>query len=75
MFSGQIASYSVYDVASSYFISASFVLAFHSEKMNYAYLVQWISPFNEFFRVTLEGVGLDLSSKVALLSLSAEVSR
>jgi DHA2 family multidrug resistance protein len=65
----------VRSVASSYFISLSFVLAFHTAKMNYADLVQWISPFNEFFRSSVAVGGWSLDSRVALLGLSAEVSR
>ena len=65
----------VRSVGSSYFISFSFVLAFHMQKMNYADLVQWISPFHEFFRYPLASSSWDLDSQVALIGLSAEVNR
>ena len=65
----------VRSVGSSYFISGSFVLAFHTEKMNYATLSQWITPFNDFFRYPLNGDAWDLASSTELLMLSGEVSR
>jgi DHA2 family multidrug resistance protein len=65
----------VRSVASSYFISGSFVLAFHSEKMNYASLVQWITPFHEFFRFPMAAKHWDLGSQMDLLALSDEVTR
>jgi DHA2 family multidrug resistance protein len=65
----------VRSVGSSYFISLSFVLAFHMQKMNYANLVQWISPFHEFFRYPLAASSWNLDSQVGLLKLSAEVNR
>jgi DHA2 family multidrug resistance protein len=65
----------VRSVASSYFISFSFVLAFHTQKMNYANLVQWITPFNDFFRYPLASGSWDLHSQVELSKLSAEISR
>lgn len=65
----------VRSVGSSYFISFSFVLAFHTGKMNYADLVQWISPFNEFFRFPLANGGWDLGSQAELAKLSEEVAR
>ncbi|MEZ5815510.1 MAG: DHA2 family efflux MFS transporter permease subunit [Hyphomicrobiaceae bacterium] len=37
----------VRSVASSYYISASIAVVFHTQKMSYAELVQWINPFNE----------------------------
>jgi len=65
----------VRSLGSSYFISFSFVLAFHTEKMTYAELVRWISPFNEMLRYPLAGGGLDLGDQTELLRLSAEISR
>ena len=68
----------VRSVGSSYFISGSFVLAFHTEKMNYANLVQWISPFSETLRnqVSAAGGGMwTADSQVALMALSSEVTR
>lgn len=36
----------VRSIASSYFISASIVVVFHTQKMSYSDLVQWINPFS-----------------------------
>ncbi|MCP5150720.1 MAG: DHA2 family efflux MFS transporter permease subunit [Ectothiorhodospiraceae bacterium] len=63
----------VRSVASSYFISFSFVLAFHTSKMSYSNLVQWISPYNAFF--AHHAGGWDLGSEADLLRLSGEVTR
>ena len=65
----------VRSVGSSYFISFSFVVAFHTDKMNYSNLVQWISPFNEFFHNSFAGSSWDLHSKLDLNSLANEVAR
>ena len=65
----------VRSVGSSYFISFSFVLIFHTSKMNYSDLVAWISPYHEFFRYPLGMGSYDLGSQVALFNLSNEVSR
>jgi DHA2 family multidrug resistance protein len=65
----------VRSVGSSYFISMSFVLAFHTEKMNYSNLIQWITPFNEFFRYPLANDAWDLGSQTELARLSEEVAR
>ena len=46
----------VRSVSSSYFISASIVVVFHSQKVSYAELVQWINPFNP--RLTLQALSL-----------------
>ena len=62
-------------VGSSYFISLSFVLAFHTEKMNYSNLIQWITPFNEFFRSPLAQHTWDLADRAELAMLSEEVAR
>jgi DHA2 family multidrug resistance protein len=65
----------VRSVGSSYFISFSFALAFYTQNMNYSDLVQWISPFNEFFRYPLTSGAWDLRSPTELAMLSDEVSR
>jgi len=65
----------VRSVGSSYFISLSFVLAFHTEKMSYSNLVQWITPFHEYFRLLPGSAAHDLESRVELLQLSEEVAR
>ena len=65
----------VRSVGSSYFISMSFVLAFHTEKMNYSNMIQWITPFNEFFRYPLANNAWDLTNQAELAKLSEEVAR
>ena len=44
----------VRSVGSSYFISASVVVVFHTHKVSYSELVQWINPFNN--RLSLPSV-------------------
>ena len=65
----------VRSVGSSYFISASFVLAFHTSKMSYSNLVQWVTPFNEFFRSPFATGVWDLGNRAELQQLSEEVAR
>ena len=65
----------VRSVASSYYISASIVVVFHTQKMSYAELVQWINPFND--RLRLETVMGRWSTETAggLAGIAGEVSR
>jgi len=62
-------------IGSSYYISASFVVVFHTQKMNYSDLVQWINPFND--RLTLEGVmgGWSTESVTGLAGIAGEVTQ
>ena len=65
----------VRSVASSFYISASFVVVFHTQKMNYNELVQWINPFNE--RLNLGSVmgGFNTESAAGLVGIAGEVTR
>jgi MFS transporter, DHA2 family, multidrug resistance protein len=62
-------------IASSYYISASFVVVFHTQKMNYSDLVQWINPFND--RLSFGGVmgGWNTESATGLAGIVGEVTR
>jgi len=62
-------------IASSYYISASFVVVFHTQKMNYSDLVQWINPFND--RLSFGGVmgGWNAESATGLAGIVGEVTR
>jgi DHA2 family multidrug resistance protein len=65
----------VRSIASSYFISASFVVVFHSQKVNYSDLIRYINPFND--RLTLQGMtGLwGTESASGLAGIAGEVTR
>lgn len=65
----------VRSIGSSYYISASIVVVFHTQKMSYAELVQWINPFNE--RLRLESVmgGWNVDSTAGLAGIAGEVTR
>jgi DHA2 family multidrug resistance protein len=57
-------------VGSSFYISISFIVIFHTQKINYAELVQWINPF-------VDQVKLDfmLESQAGLVAAAGEVAR
>ena len=65
----------VRSVASSYFISASVVVVFHTQKVRYSELVQWINPFNN--RLSLQSVmgGWSTESTTGLARIAGEVTR
>ncbi len=65
----------VRSVASSYFISASIVVVFHSQKVSYSELVQWVNPFNT--RLAFETVmgNWNVQSSAGLASVANEVTR
>ena len=65
----------VRSVASSYFISASLVVVFHTQKMNYADLVQWINPFRVLPAPGGGSGTLDAESARGLAGIAGEVSR
>ena len=67
----------VRSVGSSYYISASVIVVFHTQKMTYAELVAWVNPFNEGFR---QQPGANVSSwstdsASGLAGLAGEVMR
>jgi len=65
----------VRSIASSYFISASFVVVFRSQKVNYSDLIRWINPFNE--GLSLQGItGIwSTESVTGLAGIAGEVTR
>ena len=62
-------------IGSSYYISASFVAVFHTQKMNYSDLIQWINPFSD--PLTLSGVmgGWSADSATGLAGIADEITR
>lgn len=62
-------------MASSFFISASIVVVFHTQKMSYSELVQWINPFNT--RLSFESVtgGWNIEGAGGLASVAGEAAR
>jgi len=65
----------VRSVASSFYISASIAVVFHTQKMSYSELVQWINPFNNHLRFDNVGGGWTTQSTGGLASIAGEVSR
>jgi len=65
----------VRSVASSYYISASIVVVFHTQKMSYSELVQWINPFNQ--RLSYDSVmgGWSADDPAGLAGIAGEVAR
>jgi len=65
----------VRSIASSYYISASFIVVFHSQKVNYSDLIRWINPFND--RLSVQGqAGLwSTESTTGLAGIAGEVTR
>ena len=51
------------------------MVVFHTQKMNYSDLVQWINPFND--RLSLSGVmgGWNTESTTGLAGIASEVTR
>ena len=64
----------VRSVGSSFYISASFVVIFHTQKMSYSELVQWINPYGE--RLSLGGVvaGFNMESTAGMMGIVGEVA-
>ena len=62
-------------MASSFFISVSVVVVFHTQKMNYSDLVQWINPFHP--RLSFEAVtgGWNIEDARGLATIAGEVAR
>jgi len=60
-------------VASSYYISASVVVIFHTQKINYSDLVQWINPFST--RLHTAAGGWSTESTQGLAQIAGEVMR
>lgn len=65
----------VRSVASSYYISASIVVVFHTQKINYSELVQWINPFNARLRFENVTGGFSTDNAAGLAGIAGEVAR
>ena len=65
----------VRSVASSYYISASIVVVFHTQKMSYGELTRWISPYNDRSGLQHGLGGWTTESATGLARLSGEVAR
>ena len=65
----------VRSIASSYYISASYVVIFHSQKINYSDMVQWINPFSERLRLADALEHWDIETTVGLTNIAGEVTR
>lgn len=65
----------VRSIASSYYISASYVVIFHSQKINYSELVQWINPFGDRMRLATAANGWNIDDAAGLASIADEVTR
>lgn len=65
----------VRSIASSYYISASIVVVFHTQKISYSELVSWINPFNG--RLSLNSVtgGWTTESASGLARIAREIAR
>jgi DHA2 family multidrug resistance protein len=65
----------VRSIASSYYISASIVIVFHTQKMSYSELVQWINPFNNRLNLLSVMGGWSIESTTGLARIAGEVTR
>ena len=65
----------VRSVGSSYYISASVVVVFHTQKINYSELVQWINPFNAPLNLQIAMGGWSTESAAGLARIAGEVTR
>jgi MFS transporter, DHA2 family, multidrug resistance protein len=65
----------VRSIGSSFYISASFVVVFHTQKMSYSELVQWINPFAN--PLSLDGAmgAFNPESTMGLMAIAGEVTR
>ena len=62
-------------IGSSYYISASFIVVFHTQKIAYSDLVHWINPFSERLRMPDLPPSWDIDSTTGLASVAGEVAR
>ena len=65
----------VRSIASSYYISICVVVVFHTQKMTYSELIQWINPYNN--RLSFDSVmgGFSVDNAAGLAGIAGEVSR
>ncbi len=65
----------VRSVGSSYYISASVVVVFHTQKITYSDLVQWINPFHAPLHSQNPAGGWSAESAAGLARIADEVTR
>jgi DHA2 family multidrug resistance protein len=65
----------VRSVASSFYISASFIVIFHTQKMSYSELVQMINLFTERLNLALAGTGWGAEMPANMAVVSSEIAR
>ena len=65
----------VRSIGSSYYISASFIVVFHTQKVTYSDLVQWINPFNERLRWADLPAAWSIDNVAGLAGLAGEITR
>ncbi len=65
----------VRSVGSSFYISASIAVVFHTQKISYSELVQWINPFNNHLRFDAPGGGWSAGNPDGLAGIAGEISR
>ena len=65
----------VRSTASSYYISASIVVVFHTQKMSYSELVQWINPFNAHTSFESGAGAWNVDNAAGLAGVAGEVAR
>ena len=57
-------------IGSSFYISASFIVIFHTQKINYAELVQWINPFRDHLKTSFM-----METQTGLALATVEIAR
>jgi DHA2 family multidrug resistance protein len=62
-------------VGSSYYISGSIAVVFHTQKVNYGELVQWINPFSAPLNLQIAKGGWSTESATGLAQIAGEVAR
>ena len=62
-------------IGSSYYISASFIVIFHTQKVAYSDLIQWVNPFRERLRTADMPIVWNIDNTAGLAGLADEVAR
>ena len=57
-------------IGSSFYISTSFIVIFHTQKINYAELVQWINPFRDHLKTSFM-----MEAQTGLALATVEIAR
>ena len=65
----------VRSIGSSFYISLSFIVIFHTQKMSYSELTQWIIPFDNRFEFGLTQSFWNINEFSSLMQISSEVTR